>query len=61
MNNHSRAEYEQNELDMLSLFRRLPWSKQVILIGRMKVMAEQCSIIPFPKVAALHTEVQNEQ
>lgn len=61
MNNHSHAEYAQNELDMLALFRRLPWREQVILIGRMEVMAGRCAIIPFPKAAVVHTEVQNER
>lgn len=54
MKKHSRIEYEQNEREMLALFRKLNWKDQVVLIGRMEVMTErteptkQGAIIHFP-------------
>lgn len=54
MKKRSRIEYEQNEREMLALFRKLDWKDQVILIGRMEVMTErteptkQGTIIHFP-------------
>lgn len=54
MKKHSRIEYEQNEREMLALFRKLDWKDQVVLIGRMEVMTERTeptkpgTIIHFP-------------
>lgn len=51
MNSHSHTEYKQNEQDMLSLFRKLSWREQLMLIGRMEVMAERGAVIQFPAEA----------
>lgn len=51
MKYHSRTEYEENEREMLVLFRKLDWREQVILIGRMETMTERtesAKIIHFP-------------
>ena len=52
MKNHTSSEYKQNELDMLVLFRKLSWREQLMLIGRMEVMAERGTVIQFPAEAA---------
>ncbi len=57
MKYHSRTEYEQNERDMLALFRKLDWREQVILIGRMEVITEQAEleeVIQFPTGKTVH-------
>lgn len=38
---HSVKEYEQNEQDMLTLFRKLSWREQLMLIGRMEFATER--------------------
>lgn len=35
------TEREKNEREMLTLFRKLNWKEQVILIGRMETMTER--------------------
>ena len=50
---HSVKEYEQNEQDMLTLFRKLSWREQLMLIGRMEFATEMIAcvenkIVSFP-------------
>lgn len=33
MDNHSREEFEENEREMMALFRQMTWREQVELIG----------------------------
>lgn len=48
---YSQKEFEENEREMIALFRQMTWREQVILIGRMKAMIElykQERFISFP-------------
>ena len=58
------AEYRKNELELLALYRKLPWEEQVRFIGHLSVIVERAlaakkeaehvanvhkgKIIPFP-------------
>lgn len=47
------AERRQNEQDMLTLFRQLPWKEQLRLVGRLQVVVES---IPVPAEPVRQTE-----
>lgn len=62
---HTQDEYEENERELLALYRKLSWKNQVRFIGRLTVFVEQeyrtapaveplkssGKVIPFPAVA----------
>ena len=62
---HTQDEYEENERELLALYRKLSWKNQVRFIGRLSVFLEQeykaapvvepvtasGKVIPFPAVA----------
>lgn len=56
---HSVKEYEQNEQDMLTLFRKLSWREQLMLIGRMEFATEQ-NVCAENKIVLFPCAVRND-